>query len=137
ILGIQIRKDQPRGSEDRYRWLSHSGLGGTPLTVFRAAPGAASSHMVVVTEGYKKAAIAAKVWGCHAISLAGVSAYKETDLIHTLEDLGAKVASLAFDQDKRHNPQVRNAEQRLLKLLAAGVPDTSFYFLNWPLTAGK
>ncbi len=137
ILGIQIRKDQPKGSEDRYRWLSHAGLGGTPLTVFRAVPGAASAHMVIVTEGYKKASIAAKVWGCHAISLAGVAAYKETDLIHTLEELGATVVTLAFDQDKRHNLQVRSAEQRLLKLLAAGLPEASFYFLNWPETAGK
>lgn len=137
ILGIQIRKDRPKGSEDRYRWLSHAGLGGTPLTVFRAAPAAASGHMVIITEGYKKAAIAAQTWGCHAVSLAGVAAYKETELLHTLEGLITGVIVLAFDQDKRHNPQVKTAEQRLLRLLAASMPENKFYFLNWPEEAGK
>jgi|APThiThiocy_cv2_1041547.scaffolds.fasta_scaffold00492_20 hypothetical protein len=137
ILGIQIRKDQPRGSEDRYRWLSHAGLGGTPLTVFQTATGAANSHMVIITEGYKKAANAARAWACHAISLAGVAAYKEADLLHTLESLNAGVIALAFDQDKRHNPQVKTAEQRILKLLAAALPESKLFYLNWAETSGK
>lgn len=137
ILGIQIRKDQPRGSEDRYRWLSHAGLGGTPLTVFQAATGATNSHMVIITEGYKKAANAARAWTCHAISLAGVAAYKEADLLHTLEVLNAGVIALSFDQDKRHNPLVKAAEQRILKLLAAALPESRLFNLNWAETSGK
>jgi hypothetical protein len=137
ILGIQIRKDHPKGQDDRYRWLSHAGLGGTPMTVFQAAPDAANAHMVIITEGYKKAALAARTWACHAVSLAGVSAYKEADLIQTLEGLDAKVITLAFDQDKRHNLQVKAAEQRLLRLVAAIMPGTDIYFLNWPEQIGK
>jgi hypothetical protein len=36
ILGIQLRLDHPPSGEERYRWLSSAGKGGTPLTVFRA-----------------------------------------------------------------------------------------------------
>ncbi len=137
ILGIQIRKDQPKGSEDRYRWLSHAGLGGTPLTVFQAPQGAASAHMVIVTEGYKKAAVAAKTWACHAVSLAGVTAYKEGELLQVLETLEARVIVVALDQDKRQNLRVKAAEQRLVRLFAAGQPEAELYFLNWPEAAGK
>lgn len=131
ILGIQIRKDQPKGSDDRYRWLSHEGLGGTPLTLFRAKAGAGNSHYLIITEGYKKAAVAAGVWQCHAISLAGVNAYSESELIKTVEALGVTAISLAFDQDKRTKPQVQEAEQRLLRTLAAVFPRSAFYSLNW------
>lgn len=137
VLGVQIRKDQPKGSDDRYKWQSHEGLGGTPLTVFRAGPGAEAAHMTILTEGYKKAVVAASAWRCHAISVAGVSAYNETELIKTLDALGASVIVLAFDQDKRQNAQVKKAEQKLLNLITATFPDALIYFLNWPGDVAK
>jgi hypothetical protein len=131
VLGIQIRKDRPRGKDDRYRWLSHDNLGGTPLTVFRAVEGAENPHHLIITEGYKKAAVAARTLQCHALSLAGVTAYKDSELIKTVEALGVHNISLAFDQDKREKKQVKEAEQRLLRVLAAALPQLELYYLNW------
>lgn len=137
LLGFQLRKSEPKGSNDRYIWLSHDGLGGTPLTTFQALPGAENSHMVIASEGFKKAAPAAEHWGCHGISLAGVSAYKEMELVKEIEGLGVSVIALAFDQDKRQKPQVQKAETRLLNLLAVMLPEVSIYILNWDIEKGK
>jgi hypothetical protein len=138
VLGIQIRKDRPRGKNDRYLWLSHDGLGGTPLSVFKdqgVTPGA-GAHLII-TEGYKKAAIAAAAYHCHAISLAGVRAYRDSELIATIKALEVSTVSLAFDQDKRANPHVKAAEQRLLRMLAAALPGLELYYLNWDEEKGK
>ncbi len=137
ILGVQIRKDNPLGSADRYRWQSSGGLGGTPMTVFQAAPGTTGAHSVIITEGYKKAAIASKTWNCHSISLAGVNAYKIDDLISTIDALKLSVVTLAFDQDKREKKQVKDAEQLLFRRLVAALPRVEFYFLNWDQALGK
>ncbi len=137
ILGVQIRKDEPKGSNDRYRWMSSNGKGGTPLTVFQAALGANSAHSVIITEGYKKAAIASKNWNCHAISLAGVNAYKIDELISTIDALKVTVVTLAFDQDKREKKQVKEAEQLLFRRLVAALPEVEFYFLSWDQALGK
>lgn len=137
VLGVQIRKDKPRGKDDRYRWLSHGGLGGTPLTVFKASAGAQSPHHLIITEGYKKAAVASQTWQCHSISLAGVTSYRATDLIQTIEALGVQSISLAFDQDKLAKSQVQEAEQKLLRILAAACPTLELYYLEWDGTLGK
>ncbi|HEX2913535.1 MAG TPA: DUF3854 domain-containing protein [Chloroflexia bacterium] len=137
ILGLQIRKDKPRGKDDRYRWLSSDGRGGTPLTVMQAAPGAESRHHLIITEGYKKASVAARTWQCHALSLAGVTAYKDSDLLQAVEKLGVQSVSLAFDADKREKKAVREAEQRLLRLLAAALPHLELFYLNWDGAYGK
>lgn len=155
ILGIQVRRDHLQSvsgvesgeitenkvkTEDesrRYWWLSSEGKGGTPLTIFRAGPGAASEHHVIITEGFKKAAVAARAWQCHAISLAGVHSYKDSELVNVIEGLKVKSISLAFDQDKRLKPTVHEAEQRLLRLLSALFPELDLYYLNWEEGFGK
>ncbi|NWJ47077.1 MAG: DUF3854 domain-containing protein [Chloroflexi bacterium] len=133
MLGIQLRKDRPQGRSDRYRWLSHGGLGGTPLSVFRVETKAQNSHHLIITEGFKKAAVASHNWQCHAISLAGVTAYRETELIEIIQQLAVSGISLAFDRDKHQNPRVREAEQKLLRLLAATFPQISLFSLNWDM----
>jgi hypothetical protein len=147
IMGIQVRRDkvkklQAEGEEEeekesRYRWLSHDGLGGTPLTVFRAGPGARSAHHLIITEGFKKGSAATGHWECSAMSLAGVSAYQPGELIRTIEALGISSYSLAFDQDKRTKPQVREAERRMLNLLAAMFPALSSYVAEWDGSQAK
>lgn len=135
ILGIQIRKEEPKGKDDRYRWLGHDGLAGTPLTVFKAR--GENKYLVILTEGYKKAALGAQAWQCHAISLAGVEAYKQAELLATIKQLGVNTVALAFDQDKRQNKKVERAEQKLLSLIKAAFPHIQTYYLNWPEDQGK
>lgn len=178
VTGIQLRKDQPFKPDERYRWLSHAGLGGTPLTLFpaslfhssdssdssdfpdsldspdsfgkaevysgegemRQGVGGIDSAFhpeLIITEGFKKAAVAAKHWQCHAISLAGVSAFRSYELVETIERLGISRITLAFDQDKRQKPQVQEAERRLLQLLAASFPVVKLNILEWDMSLGK
>jgi hypothetical protein len=137
ITGLQIRKDKPAGKDDRYRQVSHGGLGGTPLSVFKAKPGDASPEHLLVTEGFKKASAGAAYYQCAAISLAGVSAYNPDELIRTVEALAVKSVSLAFDMDKRTNPNVARAEQRLLNILAAAFPELTFFKLEWWNSGGE
>ena len=132
ILGIQIRFDDT--STGRYRWLSHDGLGGTPLTIFKAPN---NSNITIITEGYKKASAASKKYGCHAISLAGVDAYNEKELLKTLDTLGASRVILAFDQDKRTKPQVKRAEAKLVKLLNISRPNLYLEEALWNSNKAK
>jgi hypothetical protein len=137
VAGLQIRKDKPAGPDDRYRQVSHGGLGGTPLTVFKTAPGAASPNHSIISEGYKKCSVATKNWQCHAISLAGVSAYNVDELIRTVAALGVDSVSLAFDADKAANQNVARAEERLLNILAAAFPELAIFKLEWDGSAAK
>ena len=134
---IQIRKDQPKGKDDRYRWLSSGGKVGTPLTIFRAEKWAVNSHMIIITEGFKKAAVASIAWGCNSISLAGVNGYREDELLRSIKQMGATAIVLAFDQDKRQKTGVKLAEKKLLTALAAGLPNVAFYTLEWLGELGK
>jgi|GEM_PF-1400340 len=137
ILGIQIRKDKPKGKDDRYRWLSSGGKGGTPLAVFKAMEWSANPYMLIITEGFKKASRAAATWGCNAISLAGVNGYKEAELIRTITQLRVTNIVLAFDQDKHQNPSVKKAEKKLLATLAAALPTANYATLEWAIETGK
>jgi hypothetical protein len=148
IQGMQIRYDFPDHSWERYRWLSSAGKGGTPLSVFKARSGEEgeqqSCHitrfdheMVVITEGYKKAAAISAAWSCSAISLAGVRAYQCGELLETISALGVRRVALAFDQDKRINPFVQQAETSLLKLLQTSLPHLELCQLEWDASQGK
>jgi hypothetical protein len=131
ITGLQIRKDVPAGKDDRYRQLSHGGLGGVPLSVFKARSGTTGSNHLLVTEGFKKASAGSEYWQCHTISLAGVNGYNPEELIRTVAILGVEIVSLAFDADKRTNPNVARAEQRMLNILAAAFPKLTIFRLEW------
>jgi hypothetical protein len=140
ITGIQVRADHPTDKSGRYRWLSSDGKGGTPLSVFNAKEGAASNNhagTLVITEGYKKAAAINQHWGVPAISVAGVGAYSRDELIKTVEALNVKRVVLAFDQDKRANPMVQEAEIRLLKSLHNTLPNLELNKLEWDEAQGK
>jgi len=91
----------------------------------------------IITEGYKKAYLANREWGCNVISVAGVSGYAESELIRTLKKLKTTVVVVAFDQDKRQNPKVKEEERKLLNRVAAGCPGTAIFTLEWQAELGK
>jgi hypothetical protein len=134
VMGLQIRKDEKRGNNDRYRQISADGKGGTPLTVLKGSP---ETDLLIITEGLKKAAQARALWECHTISIAGVEAYRETELLPTIEKLGVIRLAIAFDQDKKVKPGVKRAEERLIKIIAAHRPDLKLYSVEWDGDQGK
>ena len=137
ILGIQIRKDMPKGKDDRYRWLSHDNRGGTPLTVFKASTNTQFTNILIITEGYKKAAAAAEFWGCNAISVQGVNAYQPEEIARTVKKLKPQFVAIAYDQDKREKAQVQAAEKEMLKLIASTIPAVKLFVLEWDGTPAK
>jgi hypothetical protein len=171
IEGLQIRKDKPLGANDRYRWLSSDGKGGTPITIFTiddyrftigeqeqanaklninkensansafsSANSAVKCSHLFITEGWKKGAALVGAWGADgwaAVSLAGVDAYQPAQLLEVIERLNPAKVVLGFDQDKRQNPRVQAAEQKLLRLVAAAFPQVSVYSLEWDGELGK
>jgi Domain of unknown function (DUF3854) len=137
ILGIQIRQDNPLDNSHRYYWLSSEGKGGTPLSVFKGNENSPKTDTLVITEGYKKAAAINQHWGSPAISVAGVGAYNKDELIATVQALRAKQVVIAFDQDKRTNQMVQEAEERLLRNLSSALPDVNLKRLEWDEKKGK
>jgi hypothetical protein len=137
VLGLQLRKDKPRGKADRYRWFGREGLAGTPLTVFRAGPGAKRADLTIITEGWKKAAAAAAFFECNAISLSGVDGYKANDLIATVLKLGSTALAAAYDLDKFDKKGVQDAETRLINLCRGAFPFHQLSILNWDRTKAE
>src|SRR5207237_1342777 len=138
VVGLQLRKDQPRSEDDRYSWVSTAGKGGTPVTVLRAAPEALNDNLVILSEGLKNAAFARQKWGCHAIALAGVTAYRLEELLKEIDALPELTnVAIAFDADKEEKAQVKKAERKLLRALVTARPDLEYSIVTWPRHLGK
>jgi len=130
IVGVRIRK--PGRGDNRYQWLSTpdplDGCGsGAPLLV--AIPAGCDDFSIVgVVEGEFKAIIAAERTGRPWVSIPGVTITAE--VLPLLKRLGVREVWLAIDNDKRTNPQVAQAEAKLIEAVIAG--DYAAHRLSWP-----
>lgn len=129
IRGMQIRADNPKSKNSRYRWVSSDGKGGTPLLVLPGRGDAA--RIVLLTEGAKKALAARQQWGYTCISFQGVGTVHAETLLPELDRAQSVELILAFDMDKKQNKNVARAEQLLVNELKACRPELKITILNW------
>lgn len=137
IAGLQIRLDNPVG-RTRYMLISSpERREGTPT---KAVPfyckGTRRSDVLIVTEGFFKAAIPSKIYGYSCMALFGVNNQKEFEkLIPYLKKDGVQYIVEAFDADFRTNDNVRKAKDTFRKLCVTN----GFKFLEkrWPPEMGK
>ena len=140
IEGFQIRRAEVKDDSPRYVWLSSSNkLEGTSSGApahFRNVEQIRTTGRAIITEGALKGDIIASYLDRGVIAVQGVSSFKE--------DFGAKLreqipelrkASIAFDADYAHNPNVQRALTRLTGTMQrAGLEVET---LKWEESQGK
>ena len=103
--------------------LHNGSRSGSPYSLYGRNRG--DESLVILTEGEKKAMVAAELCGCLAVDIPGVSNYgvifkKEEggkSLFEHLIENGAETFILCYDADKEVNPDVLKNEQRLAQEL--------------------
>ncbi|NWJ98716.1 MAG: DUF3854 domain-containing protein, partial [Chloroflexi bacterium] len=136
LLAHQLRKDKPRGKDDRYQWFNQSGRGSTPISLLLAHQ-PDQNRALLLTEGLKKAAQARTKWGVNALSIAGVTAYKIKDIVTEVNALQIKTIWIAFDSDKHSNKHVLKAEKKLIQAILKDCPNVEVLTVEWPESEGK
>lgn len=132
IKGITYRLDQPIDGK-RYRNMSADGKFGKPHGVIIQPV----TNKVIITEGYKKAAVASTHFKLTSLWFVGVHLYDIEKVIEDLDRLNAREVLIAFDQDKWNKPEVLEAESRLIKLLHEKRPSLVIRTLEWDIELGK
>lgn len=138
IVGAQIRLDEE--NKGKYRLFSASEKqrepgGVSSGTLVHVAKSETEASIVLITEGFLKADIASLYLNQTVIGIAGVTSYQENELWERLDQLKPKQVVIAFDADKRKNPNVLAAENRLAKLLIGwGYPTLT---AEWDEDEGK
>lgn len=150
IVGIQVRHDEIKEGQKRYRWFtsSHcndqhptfqSGVGpGTPIDVFY--PQAPASETLYITEGRFKAQALAKAFHSIALSVQGIQSWRAIE--HEIVPLGEHYpiptqVYVAFDADLVYNPHVFRAAHDMIEFLIQRFPMLKFGYLCWDEQWGK
>jgi hypothetical protein len=135
LVGCQVRREG-----GGYLWLSSVGAGGpspgTPAHVVRRGSG----HTVWLTEGAKKAHIAALVLECTVIGLSGHANHASgAAALAALRADGAGELVIALDDDDRARPVVRRAVQRSRQVLAREASRLGYavWMARWRPEQGK
>ena len=90
---------------------------------------------VWITEGPLKGDIASDRLEARVLCIAGVSAWRKARIVERLDEMGVSEVVIAFDADKRTNPQVRGQERALAgALVSAGI---RVQIAQWNLADGK
>lgn len=129
IVGMQIRQDKCLTDKDghqgpRYVWLSSRGKdgGATPGTPVHWAQRAEeiNARGVYLTEGGLKGDIFRAVTGANVIAVPGVNAIKGVPAaLEVLKARGVEVVVCAYDMDYLTNESVKNAVDKLRKIVEA------------------
>jgi len=123
ITGMQIRFDQAKEDQPRYRWFSSAGRENGCSAVNSATfgiPGTMarynSGQLLFVTEGGLKAAVASCLDEAHHpfIAIPGVMCYSQWEKVcSSLEQNGIRFIADAFDSDRETNIHVEEALKKL------------------------
>lgn len=149
IVGIQVRRDDKKEGEQRYRWFSSAFAdnddsnkfeGGTspgsPIDV--VYPKEIKSKTVFVTEGHFKAVQLAKRFGCVSLSVQGVTSWKS--IVEVLRGISlshpVKHLFIAFDADMAYNFAVSQQLKRMSDEIAKSL-DVKIIYVQWNTDFGK
>lgn len=139
IIALRIRLDKPErnaeGKEkNKYRWFSSDGLlmGTGSSTHCHVAMG--DTEEIWITEGEKKSEVVRHFTGNTCISVPGVGEWHKA--IPIIKDLSPKRVVVAYDADKKINPDVRFYESRLIEALKE-LPGVIVLVAEWDLAHGK
>lgn len=132
IVGFQIRLDNPKPKQAKYKWLSSNGdyykngcSPGNRVAVIKPKM-LGDTFLCYVTEGIKKAHVGAKKLGCTIISIQGVNSWSElievnekgNKVVDVLrQQYGTQMYIIALDNDKYHNEKVMDSQQRITNKL--------------------
>jgi len=139
IVGFSIRRDIARDGQTRYYRLSsatHGGPGcGSAPHVARPLRSASAADTAWISEGVKKADVAADALGAVVIGLAGVGTWAQA--LPAVQALAPRRVVIAFDQDAK--PETVAIVSRCRDALAAALADAGHEVLlaAWPAAVGK
>lgn len=149
IVGIQVRRDEKKECEQRYRWFSSAFAdnddsnkfeGGTspgsPIDVIY--PYEVQSKAVFITEGHFKAVQLTKRYGCISLSVQGVTSWRH--IVEVLKGIGAshpiKYVYVAFDADMAYNFAVSLQSRRMTDEIQKSL-DVKIVYVQWNTNLGK
>lgn len=149
ILGIQVRRDDKKEGEQRYRWFSSAFAdnddsnkfeGGTspgsPIDVIY--PEEVQSKTVFITEGHFKAVQLTKRFGCISLSVQGVTSWKQ--IVDVLRGIGAnhpvKHVYIAFDADMSYNFAVSQQSRKMTDEIQKSL-NLNIVYVQWNTDLGK
>lgn len=149
IQGIQVRRDDKKEGEQRYRWFSSAFAdnddsnkfdGGTspgsPIDVIY--PNEVQSKTIFVTEGHFKAVQLTKRFGCISLSVQGVTSWK--NIVDVLKGISAthpiKYLYIAFDADMAYNFAVSQQSRRMTDEIQKSL-DIKIVYVQWNTDFGK
>lgn len=149
IVGIQVRRDDKKEGEQRYRWFSSSfadnddtnkyeggASPGSPLDI--VYPKEVLSKTVFITEGHFKAVQLTKRYGCVSISVQGVTSWKS--VAEALKDISSrhpvKYVYIAFDADMAYNFAVSLQSRKMTDDICKNM-DVQVVYVQWDTVYGK
>lgn len=149
IVGIQVRRDDKKEGEQRYRWFSSAfadnddsnkyeggSSPGSPLDVIY--PKDVSSRTVFITEGHFKAVQLTKRYGCISISVQGVTSWKS--MAEALKGISqthlVKYVYIAFDADMSYNFAVSLQSRKMTDDIKKSM-DVQIVYVQWNTDYGK
>jgi len=138
ITGAQIRLRHPREGQQKYVYLSSTRYGGpTPGSAPHVARrrNVARHGEVWITEGIKKATIAADALGVPVVGLLGVGTWRQA--ITVVRDLDATTVVIALDQDI--TPRATEMVERCRRGLAQALTKAGYIVkvATWPADIAK
>lgn len=155
IIRIQIRRDKAQINKSRYIWFSSSFIEKDEklMEKFDCATGAGSGIDVVypkvlkyrtmfITEGRFKAKKIADTFNCVAISVQGVTNWrnieKEIECIQeNYKDVEFKNIYVAYDADIAYNTQVFNQAMKMVHMLKKAFINMAISYVLWDVNYGK
>lgn len=145
IIGIQIRYDEVKEGGSRYRWFTSSftskydymDLGtaqGSPINV--CYPKEVNGKTLFITEGHFKADVLANRYNVCALSVQGITNWREIDkVIEKVKTYYIKktlqYVYIAFDADMAQNLNVGQQAIKLAHYIKEKCEDLSIYFMLW------
>lgn len=150
MVGIQIRRDNVEGKQQRYIWFSstyaekhksykHGTSAGSPIHVEYPEENKYAKTLFI-TEGIFKAKAIANTFKTTCASLQGVGNYKAIDkeLVAIMEKQGPiQNIIIAFDADVAQNVNVYLHMRGMVQLIKSLYPDIRFYTALWDEKDGK
>ncbi|MFJ8531381.1 CHC2 zinc finger domain-containing protein [Bacillus sp. NPDC094106] len=152
IAGIQIRLDETHDDSRRYIWFSSTfAEEGDGRTMYMNGTGAGAPLDVVyperikhttlfITEGRFKARKIASTYGCVAISVQGISSWRniENEIKNIEEKTGLEIKHIcvAYDADMSYNINVYNQFKKMTDKLKTEF-DKNIYICMWATELGK
>lgn len=154
IAGLQIRKAELQSKdENRYMWFSSSfteyepdkyaAVGrspGTPISVVYEGKDNLSVKEIYVTEGIFKAIAIGKTFDCPAVSVQGITNWK--DIVEALDTIkkvypNLSTINVAFDADFINNDRVSEQIIKMSEAITEAYPSFNCVVSTWDISNGK